>query len=135
MASAEQTIDAPDPLRTLYSDLQQEVDLGVQALKRGNADIAVTMFQSALEKLTVEQPFYDHLVHNLLLSYKLLIERTLTAGDKNSAVDLLSSVLNLEIRGEMAGDSDFRRRFAGAYHDLSLMFFKFREYPASVKCC
>jgi hypothetical protein len=135
MVSAEQTIDVPDPLRTLYRDLQQEVDLGVQALKREDADVAVTLFQSALEKLTPRQPFYDHLVHNLLLSYKLLIERALKAGDADSAQALLPPVLGLEIRGEMAGDNDFRRRFAGAYHDLGLTFFKLRYFPASLQCC
>ncbi len=47
--------------RNLYSTVQQEVDLGVQALKRESADLAVTLFQSALQKLRLEQPFYDHL--------------------------------------------------------------------------
>ena len=61
------TIDVPHLSQNLYSILQQEVDLGSQALKRESADMAVTLFQSALQKLTVDQPFYDHLVHNLLL--------------------------------------------------------------------
>ncbi len=94
----------------LYSTVQQEVDLGVQALKRESADMAVTLFQSALQKLTVEQPFYDHLVHNLLLSYKLLIEQLFNAGDADAANNFLHSALNLEIRGEMSEDSDFRQR-------------------------
>ena len=135
MVSAERTIDVPDPLRNLYSNLQQEVDLGVQALKREDADFAITLFQSALEKLTVSQPFYDHLVHNLLLSYKLLIEQAIKAGDADSAHELLPSALGLEIHGEMADDGDFRRRFAGAFHDLGLTFFKFRYFPASLRCC
>jgi hypothetical protein len=57
--------------------LQQEVDIGVQPLERESADMAVTFFQSALQKMTVDQPLYDHLVHNLLLSYKLLIKQLL----------------------------------------------------------
>ena len=68
------TIDVPPSSRNLYSILQQEVALGIQALSRESADMAVTLFQSALQKLTVDQPVYDHLVHNLLLSYELLIE-------------------------------------------------------------
>ncbi len=51
--------------RNLYCNVQQEVELGVQALKRESADMAVTLFQSALQKLTVGQPFYDHLVHGV----------------------------------------------------------------------
>ncbi|MCA1623579.1 MAG: sulfotransferase domain-containing protein [Acidobacteria bacterium] len=119
----------------LYSTVQQEVDLGVQALKRESADMAVTLFQSAIQKLTVEQPFYDHLVHNLLLSYKLLIEQLFNAGDIDSANNFLRAALNLEIRGEMAEDSDFRKRFAGAFQDLGLVFFKNMHYEASVLCC
>ena len=40
-----------DSSQNLYSTLQQEVDLGVQALKRESADMAVTLFQSALPKI------------------------------------------------------------------------------------
>jgi tetratricopeptide (TPR) repeat protein len=121
--------------RNLYSIVQQEVDLGVQALKRENADLAVTLFQSALRKLTIGEPFYDHLVHNLLLSYKLLIEQLFKSGDADSANDFLHSALNLEIRGEMAEDGDFKKRFAGAFQDLGLVFFKYKHYEASVLCC
>ena len=121
--------------RNLYGIVQQEVELGVQALKRESADMAVTLFQSALQKLTAEQPFYDHLVHNLLLSYKLLIEQLFNAGDAASANNFLRAALNLEIRGEMAEDSDFRKRFAGAFQDLGLVFFKNMNYEASVLCC
>jgi hypothetical protein len=67
------TIAVPQLSRNLYSILQQEVELGGEALKRESAEMAVSLFQSALQKLTIDQPFYDHLVHNLLLSYKLLI--------------------------------------------------------------
>ena len=82
-------IDLPHLSGNLYSVLQQEVDLGVQALKREGAEMAVTLFQSALQKLTVDQPFYDHLVHNLLLSYKLLIQQLLKQGDTSTALDFL----------------------------------------------
>jgi len=121
--------------RNLYSTVQQEVDLGVQALKRESADMAVTLFQSALQKLTVRQPFYDHLVHNLLLSYKLLIEQLFKSGDVDSANHFLRAALNLEIHGEMAEDSDFRKRFAGAFQDLGIIFFRNMHYEASVLCC
>ena len=119
----------------LYSTVQQEVDLGVQALKRESADMAVTLFQSALQKLTVEQPFYDHLVHNLLLSYTLLIEQLFKSGEADSANHFLRAALNLKICGEMAEDSDFRKRFAGAFQELGLVFFKNMNYEASVLCC
>src|SRR6266849_2189061 len=118
------TIDVPHLSRNLYSILQQEVDLGVQALKRESADMAVTFFQSALQKLTVDQPFYDHLVHNLLLSYKLLIEKLLKNGDTSTALDFLRAALRLEIRGDMAADSAFLRKFAGAFQSLGIVFFQ-----------
>ncbi len=123
------------PTRNLYGIVQQEVNLGVQALQRENARIAVTLFLSALQKLTAAQPFYDHLVHNLLLSYKLLIDQKLKTGDSASAESILYSALNLELRGEMANDADFRKRFAGAFQDLGLVFFKYKLFDASVLCC
>src|SRR6266568_6175127 len=118
------TITVPHLRQNLYSILQQEVELGGQALKRESADMAVTFFQSALQKLTMDQPLYDHLVHNLLLSYKLLIEKLLKQGDTSTALDFLRAALRLEIRGKMAEDSAFLRRFAGAFQNLGIVFFQ-----------
>jgi tetratricopeptide (TPR) repeat protein len=129
------TIDVSHLSRNLYSTLQQEVDLGVQALRRENADMAVTMFQSALQKLTVDQPFYDHLVHNLLLSYQLLIENLLKKGDKSTALDFLRAALRLEIRGDMAEDFTFLRKFAGSFQNLGLVFFQNNLNQESLLCC
>ena len=128
-------IDVPHLGRNLYSILQQEVDLGGQALKRESADMAVTLFQSALQKVTVDQPFYDHLVHNLLLSYKLLIEQLLKQGDTSTALDFLRAALRLEIRGEMAEDSTFLRKFAGAFQSLGIVFFQNSLNQESILCC
>src|SRR2546427_12692409 len=82
------TIDVPHLSGNLYSILQQEVDLGGQALERESADMAVTLFQSALQKLTIDQPFYDHLGHKLLLSYELLIKKLLMKGDTTTALGI-----------------------------------------------
>jgi hypothetical protein len=117
-------IDLPSSSESLYTIVQQEVDLGVQALQREGADMAVTLFQSALQKLSIDQPFYDHLVHNLLLSYELLIKQLLKRGDTSTAQDFLRAALRLEIRGKMAEDSTFLRKFAGAFQGLGLVFSK-----------
>src|SRR5438128_10070011 len=129
------TIDVPHLSGNLYSILQQEVELGVQALKRESADMAVTLFQSALQKLTIDQPFYDHLVHNLLLSYKLLIKQLLKQGDTSTALDFLRAALRLEIRGEMVEDSTFLRKFVGAFQSLGIVFFQNNLNEESVLCC
>src|SRR6266436_532248 len=129
------TIDVPHSSRNLYSILQQEVDLGGQALNRESADMAVTLFQSALQKLTIDHPFYDHLVHNLLLSYKLLIEKLLKKGDTSTALDFLRASLRLEIRGNMAEDSTFLRRFAGVFQSLGIVFFQNNLNQESLLCC
>ena len=128
-------VDVPPSSEHLYSILQQEVELGAQALKRQSGDMAVTLFQSALQKVTIDQPFYDHLVHNLLLSYKLLIEGLLKKGDTSTALDFLGAALRLEIRGDMAGDATFLRKFAGVFQGLSLVFFQNNLGQESVLCC
>lgn len=134
MHQPDQTIELTVPDRNLYSVLQQEVDLGVQALGEGNADVAVTLFESALQKLTADQPFYDHLVHNLLLSFKLLIEQLMKAERVSEAARVLHRALDLEVAGEMASDARFRKRFAGVFEGLGLLFFKNRHFRASVLC-
>jgi hypothetical protein len=132
---ARQTSDVSPLSRNLCSILQQEVDLGIQALGRESADMAVTLFQSALQKLTVDQPLYDHLVHNLLQSYKLLIKKLLQNGDSAMALDFLRAALRLEIRGAMAEDSAFLRKFAGAFQNLGMVFFQSDLHQASLLCC
>ena len=127
--------DLPPLSGNLYTTLQQEVDLGVQALERESADMAVTLFQSALQKLTVDQPFYDHLVHNLLISYKLLIAKLLKQGDTSLALDFLQAALRLEIRGELAEDSAFLRKFAGHFQGLGIVFLQNSLNEASLLCC
>jgi hypothetical protein len=130
-----QTIDVPHSSGNLYSIVQQEVDLGVQALRHESADVAVTFFQSALQKLTVDEPFYDHLVHNLLLSYELLIKKLLKQRDTSTALDFLPAALRLEIRGDMAEDSTFLRKFAGAFQNLGIVFFQNNLNEESLWCC
>jgi len=135
MQQFSQTIDAPNLNRNLYDVVQQEVELGGAALKRGDAEIAVTFFQSALKKLSPEQPFYDHLVHNLLLACKLLIEQCFTAGQKGAALRHLRFVLRLEIRGEMADDSMFLKKFAGEFQGLAVVLSQYGHPSESLACC
>jgi len=77
--------------------------------------MAVMLFGSALQKLDASQPFYDQLLHNLLLSYKLMIEQKLDAGNENAANALLEECLKLQIKGSMANDAAFRQSFASVY--------------------
>src|SRR5688500_9690233 len=123
MQQSPKTIDASTLDRNLVSVLQQEVDFGAQALKQGNADVAVTFFQSALQKMTADMPFYDHLVHNLLLSYKGLVEKLLAEGNAETAMKFVGSALGLQILGPMKEDSVFLHRFAETFQSLGLICF------------
>ena len=129
------SVNVPVVNGNLYSILEQEVELGGQLLKRERPEMAITLFQSALQKLTVDQPFYDHLVHNLLLSYKLLIEQRLKKGDTSTARDFLRAALRLEVRGAMVEDSKFLRRFAGTFQSLGIVFFQHHLNEESVLSC
>jgi tetratricopeptide (TPR) repeat protein len=119
----------------LLEVLQQEVDLGGDALRRGKADAAVTFFQSALAKMTSSFPFYDHVVHNLLTAYKTLIEQLLRSGENDTASGFLNSALSLEINGEMATDKKFRKHFADTIENLGLVFFQNARMDECIACC
>ncbi len=134
MQQSHQTIDASNLNLNLIGVLQQEVDFGTQALKRGNADVAVTFFQSALQKMTVEMPLYDHLVHNLLFSYKVLIENLFASGDIETALRFVRASLKLEVKGQMADDAAFKKRFADAYQGIGLACFSKAKFEESVLC-
>lgn len=134
LAQVQQRIDVPLKSQNVYRILQQEIELGHNALQRGRGDMAVTFFQSALQKLTVEQPVYDHLVHNLLASYNVLIEDLLKSGDVPLALDFLKAALRLEIKGRMAEDENFLRQFAGLFDNLGITLFQSGLHEASLIC-
>lgn len=134
MQQSPKTIGAADLNRNLAGVLQQELDFGTQALRQGNPDVAVTFFQSALQKMTADMPFYDHVVHNLLLSYKGITEKHLASGNEELAVRFVNSALSLEIRGQMADDSIFRKRFADAFQGLGIALFSSGKFDLSVDC-
>lgn len=119
----------------LYSTVQQEVELGIKALTGQDSEMAIVLFQSALQKLGTRQSFHDHLVHNLLLGYKLQIETKLESGDHLEIEAILSNALKLDVFGEMALDVEFRKRFAGVFDSLGLVFMRHCKYDESVRCC
>jgi hypothetical protein len=118
-----------------FITVQQEVELGVQALSDNNAEMAIVFFQSALLKLDVSQPFHDHLLHNLLLSYKLRIEQELEKGEHSDALSTLDRALRLEILGDMSVDVEFRSRFAGVFDSLGIVLLRHRNVDEAVRCC
>ena len=119
----------------IYSIVQQEVDLGTSALERKDAEMASMFFQSALQKLHVGDPFHDHLLHNLLLSDKLQIQQKLELGEYEAALLTLDNVLQAEIHGQMAGDVEFRKRFAAIFDSLGVVFSRHGKVDESVQCC
>ncbi len=135
MQQSPQTIDASNLNQNLLSVLQQEVDFGTKALKQGNADVAVTFFQSALQKMTADMPFYDHLVHNLVLGYKCLIEDLLARGDNDAAVRFSNAALAVDITGPMADDTVFRQRFAETFQNIGLAHFRYGRFDDSLLFC
>ena len=69
------------------------------------------------------------------LSYKLLIEKLLKMATCPLARDFLRAALRLEIRGNMAEDSTFLRKFAGTFQTLGIVFFQNHLNEESVLCC
>ena len=132
---ATQTLSVNTSDESLYATVQQEVDIGIKALAGEDANMAVVLFQSALQKLSIDHPFHDHLVHNLLESYKLQIKQKLEHGKWADASTILDRALKLEILGDMALDIQFRKGFAGAFDALGTTLFGHGKFDESVRCC
>jgi len=135
MTRSQQSFEATGVSASSLTVLQQEIELGGDALRRGAPDMAVTFFQSALSKMDSDFPFFDHVVHNLLTAYKALIENLLRSGDLSNAIGFLNSALSLELKGAMSADQGFRRRFADVFQNLGLVFFNNAQPDASIACC
>lgn len=97
--------------------------------------MAITFFRSALDKVTSDFPFYDHITHNLLLGYKQRIEQLFAQNKVAEANQLCRQALNLKIEGQMATDEKFLRTFADAYQNLALVCFENLQFDACVECC
>ncbi len=131
---AEQTLTAELADKNLAEMLQQEIDLGVKAMQQNNPDMAMTFFRSALSKVELDFPFYDHITHNLLLAYKQRVEQLLMNERNDEAKTLMDQALALEIEGDMIDDPAFRRAFADVFQGLGLIFFHNREFDAALRC-
>jgi len=135
MPQAVQTMDITDARADMYRTVQQEVELGTQALRRKNASMAVTFFQSALAKLDVDEPFYDHLVHNLLIAYKSVVEERCRASDVATGLDFVRAAIRLEVEGQMVDDPAFLKKFAGEFQTLSTLLLQNSRPDESLMCC
>jgi tetratricopeptide (TPR) repeat protein len=127
-------MDISESDRDLFMAAQLEVDLGARSLSSGNAEVAVTMFESAIQKIGAGLPFHDHLAYNLLVSYKTLIEQKLATGDASAAEGLRRRVLELELSGRTAEDDSFRQQFASVADAIGLIFFRHGDFDASLQC-
>jgi tetratricopeptide (TPR) repeat protein len=134
MSAPEQTLTASGLDQNFAAMLQQQVDLGTRALEQNNPDMAITFFKSALAKVEPDFPFYDHLTHNLLHSYKRRIEQLLFNQRKDEAKALLDEAMTLEVLGSMAGDETFMRSFADVFQGIGLVFFENYSPEECVEC-
>jgi tetratricopeptide (TPR) repeat protein len=132
-SSVQSLVEKVDP--GVLDRLQHDVDLGSKALEQNNPDMAITFFRSALNKASYDFPFYDHITHNLLLSYKARIDQLLSNDRRTEARELLAAALKLDVAGAMDGDDAFLAGFADAFQNLGVLFFENVEFEASLLCC
>ncbi len=134
MKLTSQQIAVPVGEQALAAQLQQEVDHATQQLQRGNAELAVTLFQRALQKTPVNFPGYDLIAHNLLVACKQRIEQILPTGDHAGTTPYIRIALGLQPRGQMAQDRAFRTAFADSLHGLGVAYFEHYQFEAAVQC-
>jgi len=132
LTSQQITVSAGE--QAFATQLQQEVDQAAQQLQRGNAELAVALFQRALQKTPVGFPGYDLIAHNLLVACKRRIEQLLTTGDHAGTTPYVRIVLGLQPRGQMAQDREFRASFADGVHSLGNAYFDHYQFEAAAQC-
>jgi tetratricopeptide (TPR) repeat protein len=120
--------------RVFAAQLQQEVDHAAQQLQQGNAELAVALFQRALQKTPISFPGYDLITHNLLVACKRRIEQLLPSGDHAGTTPYIRIVLGLQLRAPMAQDREFRTSFADSIHALGNAYFDHYQFEAAAQC-
>lgn len=127
-------IEIPGSSRDAYVTAQLEVELGARCLSSGNAETAVTMFRSALQKIDVGLPFHDELTHNLLVSYKMMIEQNLASGDMPAAERVLERIEKMDLSDQTVRDHSFVQQFASIVDAIGLLFSRRGNSEAFVRC-
>ncbi|MDG4598226.1 MAG: tetratricopeptide repeat protein [Candidatus Contendobacter sp.] len=128
------TFSASPQDQALLLWLKSEIDSGNSHLRQGNPEEAIAAFQRALAKAPPHLAAYDVITHNLMTAYKQYIELLLQTNDFDTTNRHLPDVFALRLRGEMAGDMEFRGRFADVYYDLGKIFYRARQHEAALAC-
>jgi tetratricopeptide (TPR) repeat protein len=134
MKSTSQQIAVANSERAFATQLQQEVEHATAQLQRGNAELAVALFQRCLQKTPVSFPGYDLIAHNLLVACKQRIEQLLPTGDHAGTTPYIRIVLGLQLRGQLAQDREFRTSFADSIHSLGSAYFDHYQFEAAAQC-
>lgn len=134
MNATTQTLSVENIDPNLAAMLQQEIDLGTNAMHQGNPDMAITFFRSALAKIGADFPFYDHINNNLLIAIKNRVGQLLKNDRASEALELLEQALKIDIEGSMIEDATFRRTFADTVYGLGLQFFENTKIASALRC-
>ena len=126
--------EIPGSNRDAYVTAQLEVELGARCLSSGNAETAVAMFRSALQKIKAGLPFHNELIHNLLVSYKMFIEQKLASGDVLAADRVLEQILKMDLSDGTVGDHSFLSQFANVVDAIGLAFSRRGNSEACLRC-
>src|SRR2546428_7694842 len=90
-----ETIEIPEASGNLYRTLQQEVELGAQALRSERADMAVTSFSNAPQKNFFINSFFEPFVPHLLFAYMLPILQMMKHSGNITARESLCAAFKL----------------------------------------
>ncbi|MBI4749742.1 MAG: sulfotransferase domain-containing protein [Acidobacteria bacterium] len=124
---------APQDQRTAQQ-MQQLTEMALDGLKKGNYEMAVTLFKRALPLAAPTSPAHDVITHNLMTAYRRRIEDILKQPDVTPLNPYLREALALKLTGTMAQDAKFRDTFARVYHNLGLSFYRSRQHEAALAC-
>lgn len=126
------TLSAQEQARA--QQIKTQVDLAVQKLNAGNAEMAIALLKRVLQTTPVQFPGYDVIVHNLLVAYKQRIEQMFKAEDFTPITPYAREVLALQLRGQLTQDVNFRTAFADVFHSLGLVFYRHRQHEPALHC-
>lgn len=120
--------------KEILGHLKAEIDRGIGLMNDGRQDQAILVFKQLVSKVDTASPTYDVLQHNLLTAYKQRIEQILELADVTPVNRYLPEVFDLQLKGALSADPNFRGGFADVYGQLGKAFYEKRQHEAALAC-
>lgn len=113
--------------------IRNDFEVATSKLRQGDTETALIMFKHLLQNTQPHMQGYNAILLNLATTYKRRIDKLVREKADCAAINSLAQeALDLELRGNLTQDKEFRGNFADALHSIAVTFSRNHQYEISL---